>query len=75
MGSNILSSIDCGGNARSVHLKFAMPRGQDYLLQWSGDFVAWSYLSSVQPLHDRVDFTDARIAGAEERFYRATKTP
>jgi uncharacterized delta-60 repeat protein len=61
-----------GGRAR---LTFAMPRGQNHLLQTSSDLAHWIDLNLARPLRDQTEFTDPATGGADKRFYRARPSP
>jgi uncharacterized delta-60 repeat protein len=58
-----------------VQLNFAMPRGQDHLLDASSNLVNWIGLNQGRALRDQTQFTDPGAAGADRRFYRARKIP
>jgi uncharacterized delta-60 repeat protein len=58
-----------------VRLNFAMPRGQDHMLEASSDLVNWTGLNQGRALHDQTQFTDSGAAGVDRRFYRARKVP
>lgn len=61
------------GNGANLHL--ALPRGQGWILQASGNLINWFDLNGGVPLMGVNQFTDTEALGNTRRFYRARLAP
>ncbi|HOC56685.1 MAG TPA: immunoglobulin domain-containing protein [Verrucomicrobiota bacterium] len=59
----------------SVHLGMSGTPGSSYLLQWTGDWLAWSNLCTLLATNGSFWWVDGSASNASQRFYRLRFDP